>query len=175
MRGGAHGARTAALAAQPALVVAALVVAALVVAAPCQAASVQISGLTDVAFTSLNPLVDATKAQNLCVFSSTTLRGYNVTARGSGAASAFTLTAGGSIPTLPYTVQWSQSSGSSSGTALAVGTPLTGQRSTATNTTCHSGPSTSASLILILRTADLQAALAGVSYAGTLSLTIAPE
>lgn len=165
MRGGGHGARTAALA----------VLAALVVAAPGRAASVQITALQDETFTSLNPLVDATKTQSVCVFSNTLLHGYNVTARGSGAASAFTLSAGGSVPTLPYTVQWSQSSGSSAGTALAVGTPLTGQKSTATSTTCHSGPSTSASLIVILHTADLQAALAGVSYTGTLSLTIAPE
>ena len=165
MRDSVHGARTAALAA----------LAALAVGAPCSAASVQITGLTDVAFTGLDPLVDATRAQNVCVFSNTLLHGYNVTARGSGAASAFTLSAGGSVPTLPYTVQWSQSSGSSAGTALAVGTPLTGQKSTATSTTCHSGPSTSASLIVILHTADLQAALAGVSYTGTLSLTIAPE
>jgi hypothetical protein len=165
MRGGGHGARTAALA----------VMAALVVAAPARAASVQISALTDVTFTSLNPLVDATRTENVCVFSNTLPRGYNVTARGSGAASAFTLSAGGSIPTLPYTVQWSATSGASAGTTLAVATPLTGQTSVATSTTCHSGPSTSASLIVILRTADLQAALSGVSYSGTLSLTIAPE
>jgi len=165
MRGGGNGARTAALA----------VLAALVAGAPCRAASVQITALQDETFTSLNPLADATKTQSICVFSNTLLHGYNVTARGSGAASAFTLSAGGSIPALPYTVQWSQTSGSSTGTALVVGTPLTGQRSNALTSACSLGPSTSASLILILRTADLQAALAGVSYAGTLSLTIAPE
>jgi hypothetical protein len=165
MRDSVHGARTAALAA----------LAALAVGAPCSAASVQITGLTDVAFTGLDPLVDATRAQNVCVFSNTLLHGYNVTARGSGAASAFTLSAGGSVPPLPYTVQWSQTSGSSAGTALSVGAPLTGQRSSALINACSVGPSTSASLIVILRAADLQAALSGVAYSGTLSLTIAPE
>ena len=165
MQGGGHGARTAAFA----------VLAALVAAAPCSAASVQITGLQDAAFTSLDPLVDATRAQSICVFSNTVTRGYNVTARGSGAASAFTLSAGGSSPTLPYTVQWSPTAGSTSGTALAVGATLIGQKSTATNTACKTGVTASASLILILRTSDLQAALSGVSYSGTLSLTIAPE
>ena len=165
MRGGGHGARTAALA----------VVAALVAAAPCRAATVQITGLQDAAFTGLNPLVDATRTQSVCVFSDTLLRGYNVTARGSGAGSAFTLSAGGSIPPLPYTVQWSATAGSSSGTALTAGAPLSGQNSVAITRTCSLGATASASLIVILRTADLQVALSGVSYAGTLSLTIAPE
>jgi len=151
------------------------VLAAFVAADPCSAASVQITGLQDAAFTSLDPLVDATRTQSVCVFSNTLLHGYNVTARGSGAASAFTLSAGGSIPPLPYTVQWSASAGSTSGTALAVGAPLSGQRSSALTSTCSLGVTASASLILILRTSDLQAALSGVSYSGTLSLTIAPE
>jgi hypothetical protein len=165
VQGGGHGARAAALA----------VLAALVTAAPCSAAIVQITGLQDAAFTSLDPLVDATRTQSICVFSNTSTGGYNVTARGSGAASAFTLSAGGSIPPLPYTVQWSPSAGSASGTALSVGAPLTGQKSNATNRTCSTGVTASASLILILRTSDLQAALSGLSYSGTLSLTIAPE
>ena len=165
MRGGGHGARTAALA----------VLATLVAIAPCRAAIVQISELQDAAFTNLDPLADATRTQNICLFSNTITGGYNVTARGSGAASAFTLSAGGSVPPLPYTVQWSPTAGSTSGTALTVGAPLTGQRSTAISRTCITGITASASLILILRTADLQAALSGVSYSGTLSLTIAPE
>jgi hypothetical protein len=165
MRGGGHGARTAALA----------VLAAFVATAPCNAATVQITGLQDAAFTGLNPLVDATRTQSVCVFSDTLLHGYNVTARGSGAGSAFTLSAGGSIPPLPFTAQWSASAGSASGTALNPGAPLTGQTSAAISRTCSLGATASATLILILRTADLQAALSGVSYAGTLSLTIAPE
>jgi len=165
MRGGGHGVRSVALA----------VLAVLAARSPAVAATVDISGLHDVAFSSLDPLVDATRAQNVCVFSNTITRGYNVTARGSGASSAFTLSAGGSLPALPYAVQWSPSAGSTTGTVLTPGAPLTGQKSAATQTTCNSGVTTSASLIVILRTADLQAAASGVSYTGTLALTIAPE
>ena len=153
-----------------------LAVAASVAAAtPAAAALVDISKLQDVTFTSLDPTADATRAQSICVFSNSFFGGYNVTARGSGSASAFTLSAGGSIPVLPYAVQWSQSSGATSGTALTPSVPLTGQRSTATLPTCLLGPSTTASLIVILRATNLQAALTGVTYTGTLSLTIAPE
>jgi hypothetical protein len=165
VREGGHGVRSAALAA----------LAVLAAGAPAAAATVDISGLQDVSFTGLDPLVDATRTQNLCVFSNTITRGYNVTARGSGASSAFTLSAGGSVSALPYTVQWSPSSGGTTGTALTPGAPLTGQTSAATQVMCHNGVATSASLIVILRTADLQAAASGVSYAGTLALTIAPE
>ena len=165
MRGGGPGVRSAALA----------LLTALAAGTPAAAATVDIAKLQDAAFTTLDPLVDATRTQNVCVFSNTATRGYNVTARGSGASSAFTLSAGGSIAALPYTVQWSQTSGSASGTALSPSAPLTGQKSAATQTTCNSGVTTSATLILILRTADLQAAVTGVTYTGSLSLTIAPE
>jgi hypothetical protein len=150
-------------------------VAALAAGAPVSAATVDISSLQDVSFTALDPLVDATRTQNVCVFSNTTTHGYNVTGRGSGNGSAFTLSAGGSLPVLPYTVQWSPSAGSSSGTALTPALPLTGQTSGAIVPTCLLGLVASASLIVILRTADLQAAASGVTYTGSLSLTIAPE
>ena len=152
-----------------------LAAAAMLAASPAGAATVNISGLQDVSFTSLNPLADATRAQNVCVFSNTVTRGYNVTARGSGSGSAFTLSAGGSIPALPYSVQWSQSAGNSTGTALTPGTRLTGQTSGAISVTCILGVLSSATLIVILRTSDLQGAASGVSYTGSPGLTIAPE
>jgi hypothetical protein len=46
--------------------------------------------------------------------------------------------------------------------------------STATQQTCNSGPATSASLVVILRTAALSSAAAG-SYSGSLTLVIGPE
>jgi hypothetical protein len=165
MRGGDHSVWLAAPA----------IAAALFAGAPCRAATVQISALQDLAFTNFNPLVDATRTENVCVFSDTLLHGYNVTARGSGSSSAFTLSASGPAQPLPYTVQWSGSAGGSSGTTLTAGTPLAGQNSLAITRTCSVGVTASATLIVILRTADLQAALSGVPYSGTLSLTIAPE
>src|SRR5690348_10998300 len=41
---------------------------------------VRLSGLTDVAFTNQDPSVAASNAQNVCVWSNTSTRGYNVTA-----------------------------------------------------------------------------------------------
>ena len=134
---------------------------------------VQISGLTDVAFINQDPSVAASNAQNVCVWSNTSTRGYNVTASGSGTAGAFTL-ANASL-TVPYSVEWAGSSGASSGTALASGTALTGLTSTATNATCSAGAASTASLIVKIASSNLQSMQASTSYTGTLTLVVAPE
>lgn len=133
----------------------------------------RITGLTDVAFTSQDPNTAASSAQNVCVWSNTATKGYTVTATGSGAANAFTL-ANGSL-TVPYSVQWSATSGQTSGTALATGTASAGLVSTATQQICSSGPSTSASLIVGIGTADLGGMQAATSYTGTLTLVVTPQ
>lgn len=135
---------------------------------------VRISGLSDVTFTNADPSVNATDAQNVCVWSNTSTRGYNITATGSGTAGAFTL-ASGALPVVPYTVQWASSSGQTSGTSLTAATALTGQTSTATNSDCSAGPSASASLVVSIGSATLQGMDAGVTYNGTLTLLVAPE
>jgi hypothetical protein len=135
---------------------------------------VRISGLNDVAFSNVDPSVNATDAQNVCVWSNTSTRGYSITATGSGAAGAFTLVSG-ALPVVPYTVQWAGSSGQTSGTGLSAATALTGQTSTATNSDCSAGPSASASLVVAIGSANLQAMTAGVTYNGTLTLVVAPE
>jgi len=135
---------------------------------------VRISGLSDVTFSSVDPSVTASNAQNVCVWSNTSTRGYTITATGSGAANAFTL-ANGVLPVVPYTVQWASSSGQTSGTSLTAGTTLTGQTSTATNQDCSSGPAASASLVVSIGSSTLQSMSAGVTYNGTLTLVVAPE
>lgn len=134
---------------------------------------VRISGLSDVAFTNVDPSLDAANAQNVCVWSNTSTKGYQITATGSGAASAFTLA--NAALTVPYTVEWSGSSGQTGGTALAAGSTLTGLTSTATNSNCASGPSASASLIVKIASNDLQGMNAATNYTGTLTLLVAPE
>ena len=134
---------------------------------------VQLSGLTDVSFTNQDPATAAVSPQSLCVWSNTSTKGYNITASGSGTASAFTLANG--CVWVPYTVEWSQTSGQSSGTALTAGTALTGLKSTATNALCASGPSSTASLIVKMSTASLQSMQAATTYTGTLTLVVAPE
>ena len=134
---------------------------------------VQLSGLTDVSFANQDPATPAANAQNVCVWSNTSTKGYNVTASGSGAGSAFTL-ANGAL-NVPYSVEWAGSSGQSSGTALTSGSALTGLTSTATNATCSAGASSSASLIVRISSANLQGMQAATTYTGTLTLVVAPE
>lgn len=134
---------------------------------------VQLSGLSDIAFTNQDPAADASNAQNVCVWSNTSTRGYNVTASGSGAGSAFTLA--NAALTVPYTVEWTGSSGQTSGTLLAPGTALAGLVSGASNATCSAGADESASLIVKISSASLQGMQAAANYTGTLTLVVAPE
>ena len=134
---------------------------------------VRISGLSDVTFANADPSVAASNAQNVCVWSNTSTQGYRLTATGSGASNAFTLA--NAALTVPYTVEWSGSSGQTSGTGLLAGTALTGQTSGAINSDCSAGPSSSASLVVSVASPDLQGMTAGVTYNGTLTLVVAPE
>jgi len=134
---------------------------------------VQLSGLSDVLLLNQDPATPASNAQDVCIWSNTSTRGYNVTASGNGAGSAFTL-ANGAL-SVPYSVEWAGSSGQSSGTSLASGTAMTGLTSAATNPTCSSGLSNSASLIVRISSANLQSMQAATTYTGTLTLVVAPE
>src|SRR5262249_51957622 len=137
----------------------------------CIGQTVRITQLSDFSFgTITNLLVDTRQSDDVCVYSSSATRGYNVTATGSGAGGAFTLGSGAAA--LAYEVQWNSSSGQSSGTALSAGTKLGGLTSTATQQVCSNGPATSASLIIVIRAAALTAAAGGLGYSGTLTLVI---
>jgi hypothetical protein len=135
-------------------------------------AKAQISGLADIAFGTVDPASAASQAEDVCVWSNTSGRGYQVTATGSGASSAFTLSNGAG--TLPYSVEWAATSGQTAGTGLVSGTALTGLASTATAPGCTSGPTSSASLVVKMTAANLQAAVAS-TYNGTLTLVVAPQ
>ena len=157
------------------LAVAAAGVAAFLAPAPlgAQSNNVRITQLSDVAFGSIANLgIDATRTQNVCVFAHTAIGGYRVTATGSAPGGAFALSSGSNA--LAYEVQWSSSSGQSSGAMLSPNMTLGGQVSAATHQACSNGPATSASLILVLRSTALSSAMAG-SYSGTLTLLIGPE
>lgn len=133
----------------------------------------RITGLSDVAFGTLaNLSSDSVQSQNVCVFSNSSTNGYYVQATGSGSGGAFTLASGSNL--LAYDVEWSPSSGQSSGNLLSPNVALTGQVSSATQPSCNSGPASSASLIILLRAAKLSSATAG-TYSGTLTLLVAPE
>ena len=134
--------------------------------------TVQITKLTDVNFGTISTAADSVNGQSVCISSQTPTRGYNVRASGSGASSAFTLANG--TRTLGYEVQWNSTSGQTTGTGLSPNVALTGLISTATKPTCASGPATTASLIIVIRSAAASTATAG-SYSGTLTLVFAPE
>lgn len=133
----------------------------------------QITGLSDVTFSAVDPGSAASNTQSDCVWSNTATKGYSITASGSGTAGAFTL-ANGAL-TVAYSVQWAASTGQSSGTALTAGTPLAGMTSTAVNPTCSTSPTTTSSLIVGITAANLQSMTAATSYTGTLTLLVTPQ
>lgn len=134
----------------------------------------QLTALSDISFTNADPSTNATSSQNLCAWSNTATKGYSITATGSGTGGAFTLASGALTP-IPYSVQWNQSSGQSSGTSLVAATALGSLVSTATKPTCNSGPSTTSSLIVTIGASDLQDMVAATSYTGTLTLLMTPQ
>ena len=136
-------------------------------------ARARLTGLADVAFTSIDPASAASHAQSVCAWSNTATRSYTVTATGSGTSNAFTL-ANGAL-TVPYSVQWSGSAAATSGTALSAGTASSSFVSAATNQQCASGPAASASLIIGISANDLQSMQAATNYTGTLTLLMTPQ
>lgn len=140
---------------------------------PAHAQQVRISRLTDVGFgTITNFTTDLIQTRSICVYSSAAGRRYSVTARGNGTGNAFTLASGSNR--LAYEVQWAQTSGATSGTALISGVALTGQVTNAVNSGCTLAPTRTATLITILRATQTSAATAG-SYSGVLTLIVAPN
>jgi len=135
----------------------------------------QITGLTDVSFAGVDPTTAATSAQNDCVWSNTSNKGYSITATGSGSSGAFTLTDSSATLSVPYTVQWAASTGQSSGTALTAGTALTGLTSTAVSPTCSGSPTSTSSLIVNMSATALQSMTSSTSYTGTLTLLVTPQ
>ncbi len=136
-------------------------------------ARARLSGLADVAFTSVDPSSAVSNAQSVCAWSNTATKSYTVTATGSGASNAFTL-ANGAL-TVPYSVQWAGSASQTSGSALTAGTASSSFVSAATNQQCASGPTASASLIIGISANDLQSMQASTSYTGTLTLLMTPQ
>lgn len=142
------------------------------------AARVDITGLSDVSFADadLGPVINtagqATKAQNVCVWSNNADKSYYITASGSGAASAFTL-ANAANPVVPYEVYWNATSGQVTGTQLTTGTKSAKLVGTATAPTCSGG--STASLVLGIQGSDANSMLASTAYTGTLTLLVAPN
>lgn len=143
-------------------------------ASPAHAASdkVRLTGVSDVSFGLIAGTADQTISQSVCAYSSSNTNRYSVMAMGDGSGGSFELSSGAAR--LSYDVLWADVGNQTSGTALVPGAAIGGFVSLASQQTCNSGPSSSASLIVIIRSAALSAAIAG-SYVGALQITIAPE
>ena len=105
---------------------------------------------------------------SICVWSST--GSYSITASGSG--NAFTL-AGNGGNTVAYNVQWAQTGGASSGSAVTAGTALTGQNTNATSTDCSTGVASTAGVFVTTPEANIAGKPAG-AFSGTLTLLVTP-
>ena len=140
--------------------------------APASAQRVRISDLADTNFGLITSLADQRRSQSVCAFANGRDNSYSISALGSGAGSAFVLSNGSAI--LPYSVEWNDQPGQTSGANLSPGVALTDQVSAATNQSCSNGPSATASLIVVIRGADLAGAQQG-TYTGTLTLIVAVQ
>ena len=142
---------------------------------PVDAASnkVRITNLVDVSFGTIANLgADAVQSQSVCVYADTNTNGYNITGIGTGPGGSFQLSSGAA--SMSFNVLWNSSAGQTSGTQLAPNVPLNGQVSAATQQTCSNGPASSASLVVVVRSAALSSAAAG-SYNGSLTLLVGAE
>lgn len=135
---------------------------------------VRITALSDLSFGSImNFAADSVRSESLCLYAKRPpLDQYRITASGSGPGGSFELSSGSD--SLPYEVQWNDIPGQSGGAPLLANQPLTAQQSTASVDDCSKGAATTASLVVVLRSSDVSAASSG-TYAGTLTLLVAPE
>ncbi len=128
---------------------------------------VRISGLTDINLGTFAG-VDAVGTSAACVYRNGT-GNYNLTASGDGAAGAFTLTDG--TNTVAYSVTYDDGTGATTATTGAVLSGLTGADA-ASDTCAVTGNN---GTIEVTVAAAAAAGLPAATYAGTLTLLVAPE
>lgn len=141
--------------------------------ATAQSHKVRVSDLTDIVYGTINNLqADSRRSQSICVSASATDGLYSVTATGTGPGGALELSSGAF--SLPYSVEWSTAPSQSFGASLVANEALVGQSTPEKQQDCKSRGLQTASLIVILRGAELGAAIQG-SYSGTLTILIAAQ
>lgn len=131
---------------------------------------IRISGLADLALGSYSGSGDMSGADDICVYTNKAPGNYFVTASGSGAANAFTITNG--TNTIAYNVFFNDTTGTSGEVSLASGVK-SAQQTGANTTSASCGGSSSANFHVVVPEANIQAAPAG-SYSGTLTLVVEP-
>ncbi|MGB5738651.1 MAG: hypothetical protein WBM54_04840 [Woeseia sp.] len=144
---------------------------ALLAATVSLAADIRISDLRDVNFGSVPPTAGRlVSTMDFCVGLDKN-GGYQVIARGTGPADAFTLSNG--VHNIPYSLRYSDNPGRP-GTLMRPGIPETGLNAKKRKKNGGDCNKPSASIEFAIESADLQAAGAG-QYSGTLMLTVTPE
>ena len=134
-------------------------------------ARMQVVGSRSIGLAGLKGRDAAARPQRLCVWANTSSPRYSVTALSGAPSGDFSLvTAAGDR--LPFTVEWADRAGASSGTRLEAGSPLTGLSATA-GAGCSGREAANASLIV--KAAGRQKPAEPEAYTGTIMLVLAPE
>jgi hypothetical protein len=128
---------------------------------------VKISNLSDIILPGFTG-TDVSGTSAACVYRNTGTS-YNITATGSGAANAFTLTDG--TTTVNYSVTYDDGDGADS---LATGVALLADNASDTNNDCATGPGNNGSIEVTVTAANA-AVLPAATYTGTLTLLVAPN
>ena len=128
---------------------------------------VRISNLTDINL-GVFAGVDVSGSSAACVYRNGT-GNYQLTASGDGAAGAFTLTDG--VATVPYSVTYDDGSGPLAATS---GTAMTGLTGGDPGSTTCAGTGNNGTVTVTVLAADASG-LAAATYAGILTLLVAPE
>ena len=114
---------------------------------------------------------DASSNRNVCIWTNQAAGHYKIRATGNGASLAFTVTNG--TGTMPYTVKWNNTTGTSGNTALTSNTDsgtMTGASTTATD--CSGGDN--ANFEIRIAHTTLLAAHPG-TYTGVITLVVTPD
>lgn len=133
---------------------------------------VKISHVADLSFGTYSGSGSTSRNDDVCVWTNLASGNYRVTARGNGAANAFTVKrANPATDTAPYTVRWNNAPGpgTTALTADTISADFSGANTT--NTTCSGG--VNANFQVSFTQSALLAVPAG-EYSGVLTLIISP-
>lgn len=133
-------------------------------------ATIRISDISDLALGTFNGVSDLSRSDTVCIYKNSGAL-YGITATGSGAGGAFTLTDG--TRAVPYSVTWQDNVGT---VTLVSGAQVNGRGNAFTaNTTCSNGLSNNATVTVRVLKADLLNAMQAGTYTGVLTLMVAPQ
>lgn len=133
----------------------------------------RISGISDLSFGSYSGSGPLSRDDDVCVWTNASGGSYRITARGSGGSFAFLVTkSGDDSRTIPYSVRWNTTSGTTGNAAIAAN--VTSGNLFGANTqssSCSSGPASTGNFQVTFAQADLLSSPSG-TYTGTLTLIV---